>query len=95
MRRLEILAALLLAGCGSIPAGQAQKVHAAQVDRALSDYEIARGRGDILGMCLKAKLVAVAYEDAGQGPNADAWRARESEACRLAYDAMGGTREAD
>lgn len=95
MRRLAILAVLLVGGCGSISAGQAQKVHGARIDQSLSNYEIARGRGDILDMCVKAKLVAIAYEDAAQGPNADAWRARESEACRLAYEAMGGTREAD
>jgi hypothetical protein len=95
MRRLAILASLLIAGCGSISSGQAQKVHGARIDQTLSDYEIARGRGDILDMCVKAKLVAIAYEDAGQGPNAEAWRAREAEACRLAYEAMGGGREAD
>lgn len=95
MRAAAVLAALLLAGCGSISAGQAQKAHGAHIDQTLSDYEVARGRGDILDMCVKAKLVAIAYQDAGQGINAEAWRARETEACRLAYEAMGGDREAE
>ena len=94
MRPIAVLAVLLLGGCGSIAAGDAQKVHGARIDQTLSDYEVARGRGDILDICLKAKLVAIAYEDAGQGPNGEAWRAREKESCRLAYGVMDG-READ
>ena len=82
------LTALLCAGCGQIAEGQAQRVSDLQVREATRDYEAAQGRGDVLAMCVKAKLVAIAYADAKDAPNAGAWRARETQDCKAAMDAL-------
>ena len=88
MRAVLIASTILLAGCGSLASGQAEHVHASRIQEALSAYETARRGGSALDMCVKAKLTAIAYEDAGQGANHQAWKAREQEDCRAAYAAM-------
>jgi hypothetical protein len=88
MRTIAILAATLtLAGCAQVSGGYAQKAHQTRLQQALGEYEQARQRGDLIGMCVKAKLVAVAYSDSGDGPNAGAWSSREKEDCRGALAA--------
>ncbi|MDP3853791.1 hypothetical protein [Phenylobacterium sp.] len=85
--------AVLAAGCGSLSEGQAERAHASRIQEAVSAYETARRGGDILDMCVKAKLTAIAYEDAKQSANHLAWKARESEDCRAAYAAMAPAAE--
>ncbi|HEY8616920.1 hypothetical protein [Phenylobacterium sp.] len=79
--------AISLAGCAQVSGGYAQKAHQTRVQAALGDYEQARQRGDMLGMCVKAKMVAIAYGDARDGLNSSAWYAREKEDCRSALAA--------
>ncbi len=62
-----------------------------QVKEAVKAYEAAERNGDPLDLCVRAKGVAVAYEDAREAANAAVWRAREREACRLAMATMGVT----
>lgn len=83
------MAVLALAGCAQVSADQAARTHDLVVRDALARYEQASGAGDPLDMCVKARLVAVAYDDAGSPASAQAWRAREKEACQLAMDALG------
>jgi outer membrane murein-binding lipoprotein Lpp len=82
-----VIAALVLTGCAQVSGGYAQKAHQTKVQAALSDYERARQRGDGLDMCVKAKMVAIAYGDARDGLNASAWYARERDDCRAALAA--------
>jgi hypothetical protein len=89
MRPLVLLMLLVLAGCRPALQAQGRLVADLQVQDATKAYEAAQRSGDPLDLCVKAKLVAVAYEDARETANATAWRAREREACRLALDAMG------
>ena len=89
MKRLVAIAlALLCAGCGGIAEGQAKRIGDLQVREATRDYDAARNRGDPLAMCVKAKLVAIAYADAGDGANSSAWKAREGQDCKAAMDAL-------
>jgi len=80
--------AFACAGCGQVVEGQARQVSDLQVREATRGYEAARNRGDPLDMCVKAKLVAIAYADAGDQGAASAWTAREAEDCRAAMDAL-------
>jgi uncharacterized protein YgiB involved in biofilm formation len=59
-----------------------------KIKDAVTAYEAARG-GTALDRCVKAKLVAIAYEDAKDATNASAWRAREREDCQAAIAAAG------
>jgi len=88
MRRTLTLLALaaLLPGCAPALKAQATMVHNLKIQEALSDYQNA---GAPLDHCVKAKLVAIAYEDAHEDLNAKAWRAREREDCRAAVAAAG------
>ena len=89
MKLVVILAlAVLCAGCNRIAEGQAKRISGLQVREATQAYDMARNRGDPLDMCVKAKLVAIAYADAGDQGAASAWTAREAEDCRAAMDAL-------
>jgi hypothetical protein len=79
---------LLCTGCGQIAEGQAGRIGDLQVREATQGYEAARNRGDPLDMCVKAKLVAIAYADAADQANSSAWKAREAEDCRSAMAAL-------
>jgi hypothetical protein len=68
--------------------GQARQVSDLQVREATRGYEAARNRGDPLDMCVKAKLVAIAYADAKDATNASAWKAREAQDCKSAMDVL-------
>jgi hypothetical protein len=68
---------------------QVRKVDNLRIQDALAKYEAAQRSGDPLDMCVKAKLVAGVYTDAKETISADAWRAREREACQLAATALG------
>lgn len=80
--------ALACTGCGQVVEGQARQVSDLQVREATRGYEAARNRGDPLDMCVKAKLVAIAYADAGDAANGSAWKAREAQDCKAAMDAL-------
>ena len=89
MRRPTILAVCLaLGGCSSALNAQVHAVDNLKIKDAVSDYERARS-GPALDRCVKAKLVAIAYEDARDAANGSAWRAREREDCQAAIAAMG------
>lgn len=89
MRPFAILALLLTGACTPALKAQQQMVQNLQVQDAMRGYETASHGGDPLDLCVKAKQVRVAYEDAGETASATAWRAREREACRLAIAALG------
>ncbi len=90
-RTLAILAlALGLTGCGPALNAQVRMVDNLKIKDAVTAYEAARG-GAALDRCVKAKLVAIAYEDAKDTTNASAWRAREREDCQAAIAAAGVT----
>ena len=91
MRPLVLLGVLFLSSCRPAAEAQGRLVSDLQVKEATRAYERAQRGGDPLDLCVKAKGVAVAYEDARETANAAAWRAREKEACRLAMQAMGVT----
>jgi len=83
-----IVLSLLCAGCGRIAEGQAKRIGDLQVREATQGYEAARNKGDPLDICVKAKLVAIAYADTRDLANSSAWRAREGEDCRAAMAAL-------
>jgi len=83
-----IALALLCAGCDRIAEGQARRIGDLQVREATQGYEAARNRGDPLGLCVKAKLVAIAYADTKDPTNASAWKAREAQDCKAAMEAL-------
>jgi len=89
MRTFATLAlCLALGACSSALNAQVNSVNTLRIKDAVSDYERARG-GAALDRCVKAKLVAIAYEDAKDAGNASAWRAREREDCQAAIAATG------
>jgi hypothetical protein len=90
MRTLLIAAMLLLGGCADALDAQAQSAHALKVRDAMNNYEKASA-GAPLDRCVKAKLVALAYEDAKDLASASAWHAREKADCQAAMAAMGVT----
>lgn len=88
-RRLAILAlAALITGCAPAMKAQVELVNTLRIKDAVSAYEVARN-GAPLDRCVKAKFVAIAYEDAKDPGNASAWRAREREDCQAAIAAAG------
>lgn len=90
MRTLLIAAMLLLGGCAEALDAQAQSAHALKVRDAMNNYEKASA-GAPLDRCVKAKLVALAYEDAKDLASASAWHAREKADCQAAAIAAGVT----
>lgn len=90
MRTLLIAAMLLLGGCAEALDAQAQSAHALKVRDAMNNYEKASA-GAPLDRCVKAKLVALAYEDARDLASASAWHARENADCQAAAIAAGVT----
>jgi hypothetical protein len=89
MRTLAIMAlGLGLGGCANALEAQVQSIHALKVREAMNDYEKASS-GAPLERCVKAKLVALAYEDARDPTSASAWHAREKTDCEAAMAAMG------
>ena len=90
MRTLLIAAMLLLGGCAEALDAQAQSAHALKVRDAMNNYEKASA-GAPLDRCVKAKLVALAYEDSKDLASASAWHARETADCQAAAIAAGVT----
>ena len=64
-----------------------QSVHAFKVRDAMNAYEKASA-GAPLDRCVKAKLVALAYEDSSDPTSAAAWHAREKVDCEAAMMAL-------
>jgi hypothetical protein len=82
MRGLAILAVgLACAGCGQVADAQAKLIDSVRIHDAIGAYEKARAPVD---RCVKAKTVVIAYADAHDAPETDAWSAREREDCRAA-----------
>ncbi|MFC3076900.1 hypothetical protein ACFODL_02230 [Phenylobacterium terrae] len=94
MRSALVIAALALSACGT---GQRyeQALNDTRISDAVGAYEVARTRGDPLDLCVKARLVAIAYEDAGRAAERDAWRAKETGDCRAAQARYAGARSLD
>jgi hypothetical protein len=89
MRTLAIMALCLgLGGCANALDAQVQSIHGLKVRDAMNDYEKASS-GAPLDRCVKAKLVALAYEDARDPTSAAAWHAREKVDCEATMIAMG------
>lgn len=90
MIRLGAILAIggLCAGCAPALNAQVQAIDNLRIQTAVTAYEAARG-GPALDRCVKAKLVAIAYDDAKDPTNASAWRAREREDCQAAIAATG------
>lgn len=90
MRRLVLaLVSIPLSACAPALQAQAKMVSNLQIQEATRNFETAQRGGDLLDICVKAKLVAAAYDDAHEALNAQAWRAREREACELAAASLG------
>lgn len=83
-----LVLASLCVGCAPALQAQVRAVDSLKVQTAVTAYEAARG-GPALDRCVKAKLAAIAYEDAKDPTNASAWRAREREDCQAAITATG------
>ncbi|HEY8571848.1 hypothetical protein [Phenylobacterium sp.] len=95
MRSLVLFALLPLAGCAQVAEGQRQNLNNMRIQDAVSGYETARRKADPMDMCVKAKLVAIAYEDAKDFTNAQAWKSKEREDCSALMAAYGVTEPAD
>ena len=91
-RLLIAVLALSLCGCAQVMEGQTRSLNTLRIQDAVSDYETARRKADVMDMCVKAKLVAIAYADARDGGNAEAWKAREREDCAAVMAAYGVVR---
>lgn len=91
MRNAVLILALGLglSSCAQALDAQVQSINTLRLREAVTAYEQARTGGQPLDLCVKAKLVAIAYEDAREPANASAWRAREKEDCQAAVAAMG------
>ena len=88
-RTFAVLAlAALCSGCASAIKAQVEMVDTLRIRDAVTTYEAARS-GAPLDRCVKAKLVAIAYEDARDPGSASAWRAREREDCQAAVMVLG------
>ena len=86
MRGAAILGAgLLCAGCGQVADAQARLIDSLRIKDAIASYQKAAGP---LERCVKAKAVVIAYSDARDGPETQAWSAREHEDCQAALAAM-------
>lgn len=90
MRTLLMAAMLLLCGCADALDAQSRSAHALKVRDAMNNYEKASA-GAPLDRCVKAKLVALAYEDARDLASTSAWHARETADCQAAAIAAGIT----
>ena len=89
MRSLAVITLCLgLGGCANALDAQVQSVHALKVRDAMNAYEKASA-GAPLDRCVKAKLVALAYEDSKDPTSAAAWYAREKVDCEAAMMALG------
>ena len=87
--KLAPVLALALCACAPVMQAQVRKVDNLRIQDALQKFEAAQRSGDPLDMCVKAKLVAGMYADAGETISAEAWQAREREACQLAATMLG------
>lgn len=86
-RAVLILAACAaLGGCTTVLKAKSQQTHNLVIQDALAGYQNA---GAPLDRCVKAKLVAIAYEDAHEAANGKAWRAREHADCQSAVADLG------
>ncbi|HXA38199.1 MAG TPA: hypothetical protein VNW53_04305 [Phenylobacterium sp.] len=86
MRGAAILGVgLLCAGCGQVADAQARLIDSLRIRDAVAGYQKA---ANPLDRCVKAKAVAIAYSDARDGPETQAWSAREHEDCQAALTAM-------
>ena len=89
MRGAAILGVgLLLTGCGQVADAQAKLVENFRIKDAIGDYEKAR---QPLDRCVKSKMVVVAYTDARDAAETQAWSAREHEDCQAAAAALRAT----
>lgn len=89
MRILAVaLSTLALTGCANALDAQVQSVHGLKVRDAMNAYEKAQA-AQPLDRCVKAKMVALAYEDAKDPASASAWHAREKADCDAAMAALG------
>lgn len=89
MRGLAILGVgLICAGCGQVADAQGQLVATLRVKAAIGAYEKSAAP---LDRCVKAKLVAVAYSDARDLAETQAWQAREHEDCGSAAASLHAT----
>jgi hypothetical protein len=89
MRGLAILVVgLLCAGCGQVADAQAKLIDSLRIKDAVAGYEKAARP---LDRCVKAKTVVIAYSDARDGPETQAWSAREREDCQAALTALHST----
>lgn len=86
MRVLALATALLLSGCANPLDAQVRSIHDLKVRDAKNDYEKAAAP---LDRCVKAKLVALAYEDAKDAASTSVWHARETADCEAAMIALG------
>jgi hypothetical protein len=80
-----LMVCVLCAGCGQVADAQARLVDNLRIKDAIGEYEKA---SQPLDRCVKAKLVAAAYTDAKDKPEAAAWTSREHEDCQSAAAAM-------
>lgn len=55
-----------------------------QAGDLVAEYEQARSRHDLVVMCVKGNQVSAAYRDAKAPADADAWKAKAAEDCRIA-----------
>lgn len=88
VRGLAILALGALGGCSPLMRAQVKMVDDLRIRDAVAAYETARS-GAAVDRCVKAKLVAIACEDAKDVGNAQAWRAREQTDCQAAIADLG------
>ena len=88
--RLVLLGLLpiVLGGCGMSVAKREKQYREQQVRALVTEYEQARMRGDLLGLCVKSNLISGAYLDVGATGDASAWRARNAEDCQAARAAL-------
>ena len=54
----------------------------------MTAYNQAKMRGDVLAMCVQANHVSAAYRDAPDTGDAEAWKAKEAEDCRVARNML-------
>jgi hypothetical protein len=78
-----------LVGCGGLSVEKrVLSYRQQQAHQLVVDYEQARGRNDLLSMCVKGNLVSAAYRDAHDAGNAVAWEARRAADCDAARAAL-------
>jgi hypothetical protein len=78
-----------LGGCrGETTDHKVQAYRQQQASQMVADYEQARSRRDMLAMCVKGNQVSAAYRDAKDPADAEAWKAKAAEDCRVAHDLL-------